>query len=180
MSKQRGFELVSKYEGQGLNLPQRASKASAGYDLEAAVDISLPSIWQVLLANGGLNQAVSLGHLPEENEKILASTLVPTGVKAFMPDDEYLLLANRSSNPMKRQLALPNGIGVIDADYYNNDNNEGEIFVQLINYGLKPYQIKKGDRIAQAIFTPYQKVDETGIDLGDRTGGFGSSGYSKN
>ena len=180
MSKQRGFELVSKYDGQEINLPQRASKASAGYDLEAAVDISLPSIWQVLLANGGLNQAVSLGHLPEENEKFLASTLVPTGVKAFMPDDEYLLLANRSSNPMKRQLALPNGIGVIDADYYNNDNNEGEIFVQLINYGLKPYQIKKGDRIAQAIFTPYQKVDETGIDLGDRTGGFGSSGYSKN
>ncbi len=60
--------------------------------------------------------------------KTLKPQLVPTGVKAYMQPDEMLVLANRSSNPLKRGLILPNGIGIVDADYYNNDDNEGEIF----------------------------------------------------
>lgn len=93
-----------------------------------------------------------------------------------MPEDEYLLLANRSSNPMKRQLALPNGIGVIDSDYYNNEGNEGEIFVQLINYSFEDVTIKKGERIAQGIFQKYEVIDEEVDDYQTRIGGFGSSG----
>lgn len=176
MSKERGFEIVSKYKDQGINLPKRQTAYSAGYDIEAAEDTTLPSIWKVLMANNGLSQAQSDQSLPQDNQEFLESTLVKTGIKAYMPDDEYLLLANRSSNPMKRQLALPNGIGIIDADYYNNDNNEGEIFVQLINYGLEDYTIKKGDRIAQGIFTPYRTTDESAENFAKRTGGFGSSG----
>src|SRR5690625_7513842 len=91
----------------------------------------------------------------EENKHYLKSTLVPTGIKAYMPENEYLMLVNRSSNPLKNNLSLPNGIGIIDSDCYNNGRNEGEIFVQLINYGLDDYTVVKGDRIAQGIFTQY-------------------------
>lgn len=176
MTGKRGFEVVTKYLDQSIQIPKRATELSAGYDIEAAEDITLPSIWKVLMENNGLNEAQSNQTLPKENQEFVGSTLVPTGLKAYMPRDEYLLLANRSSNPMKRQLALPNGVGIIDADYYNNDNNEGEIFVQLINYGLDDFTIKKGDRIAQGIFTPYRTVDETSAQFSKRTGGFGSSG----
>lgn len=176
MTGERGFEVVTKYLDQSIRIPKRATELSAGYDIEAAEDITLPSIWKVLMENNGLNEAQTSQTLPKENQAFVGSTLVPTGLKAYMPDDEYLLLANRSSNPMKRQLALPNGVGIIDADYYNNDNNEGEIFVQLINYGLEDFTIKKGDRIAQGIFTPYRTVDETSAKFSKRTGGFGSSG----
>lgn len=93
-----------------------------------------------------------------------------------MPENEYLLLANRSSNPMKRQLAVPNGIGIIDSDYYNNDNNEGEIFVQVINYGMDDLEIAKGERIAQGIFSKYEVADKEEKFFDQRTGGFGSSG----
>lgn len=60
-----------------------------------------------------------------------------------MQPDEFLMLANRSSNPLKHGLILPNGVGIVDADYYGNDNNEGEIFFQLVNFGLTDKVIKK-------------------------------------
>lgn len=165
VEKTRGFEIVTKYADQGIELPQRATKGSAGYDLAAAKTMIIPSIWKMALAD----------NLKADNH-ILPSTLVPTGVKAYMPENEYLMLVNRSSNPLKNNLSLPNAIGIIDSDYYNNENNEGEIFVQLINYGLKDYTIQKGDRIAQGIFTPYFTTDVEAEMLGNRTGGFGSSG----
>lgn len=103
--------------------------------------------------------------------------LIPTGIKAYMQPNEVLIIANRSSNPLKRGLAVPNGIGVIDADYYNNPGNEGEIFIQMINFGISDIQIKKGDRIAQGIFMPYLLADQADKSKQDqRKGGFGSSG----
>ncbi len=175
MEKVRGFEIVSLYEGKGLELPKRATKGSAGYDFAAAEDITLPSIWKALSKNAGLS-ALEQGEIVEENKEFLVSTLVPTGIKAYMPENEYLMLVNRSSNPLKNQLSLPNGVGIIDSDYYGNEKNEGEIFVQLINYGLEDYTIKKGDRIAQGIFMPYATIDNEAEDFKSRTGGFGSSG----
>lgn len=163
MKKIRGFEPVSTYEKETITMPKRATKGSAGYDLTAAADITVPSVFKAFQAK-------------ETEGNPLKSTLVPTGVKAYMPENEYLLLANRSSNPMKRQLAVPNGIGVIDSDYYNNEGNEGEIFVQLINYGLEDVHIEKGERIAQGIFTPYHVIDNETEAYDKRTGGFGSSG----
>lgn len=173
----RGFEIVSTYEKEDIQLPKRATKGSAGYDLAASKCIVIPSIWNILMKNSGLARMQS-GDSLEENSEFLKSTLVPTGVKAYMPENEFLMLVNRSSNPLKNHLSLPNGIGIIDADYYNNENNEGEIFVQLINYGLEDYTVKKGDRIAQGIFMPYQTIDRESNILKERTGGFGSSGKS--
>ncbi|MFO8068861.1 MAG: dUTP diphosphatase [Alkalibacterium sp.] len=164
MKKVRGFEIVSKYVNEELSLPKRATKGSAGYDLTAAVDIVVPSAFKALKKEN------------ESGTNPMSSTLVPTGIKVYMPDNEYLLLANRSSNPMKKQLAVPNGIGVIDADYYGNEGNEGEIFVQVINYGLEDVEISKGERIAQGIFSRYEVVDDEVQSFDKRTGGFGSSG----
>ena len=168
MTKVRGFELVSKYVGKELTLPERATVASAGYDLAAAENMLIPSIW-TLIKKEDINR---------EEMPVQLSKLVPTGVKAYMPESEYLMLVNRSSNPLKNNLAIPNGIGIIDSDYYDNPANEGEIFVQLINYGLDDYEIKKGDRIAQGIFTPYYTVDKEQNNFDKRLGGFGSTGKS--
>lgn len=164
----RGFEVVSSYEGKGIVLPKRATKGSAGYDIQAAEETIIPSIWKALDTKGET--------VKEGEADFLKSTLVPTGLKVYMPENEYLLLANRSSNPMKRQLFLPNGVGIIDSDYYNNEGNEGEIFVQLIHYGFEDLLVEKGERIAQGIFKRYEIVDEEVDEFGTRTGGFGSSG----
>ena len=94
-----------------------------------------------------------------------------------MQEDEYLQIVNRSSNPLKRFLQVPNGVGVIDADYYNNPSNEGHVYVQLSNFGLFDQTIQKGERIAQAIFLPFLKADSDQGGQASREGGFGSSGH---
>lgn len=176
MSKKRGFEVVSTYPTETINLPQRATKYSAGYDLEAAKDVLIPSIWSAVFNQGLLQELRAKGQEISDKIDFFQTTLVPTGVKAYMPKNEVLIVANRSSNPKNRGLLLPNGIGVIDADYYGNADTEGEIFVQLINYGPRDYLVKKGDRIAQAIFMNYQTADDEVPPKKTRSGGFGSSG----
>lgn len=110
--------------------------------------------------------------------KALKPTLVPTGVKADMNDDEALFLYNRSSNPLKKFLVLANGVGVIDADFYENPDNDGHIMFQFVNFGLFPVTIKKGDRIGQGVFQPFLKTDDD-VAGGKRTGGHGSTGENK-
>ena len=91
-----------------------------------------------------------------------------------MPDDEYLDLRVRSSLGIKRQLMLATGASVIDADYYNNPDNEGEIMVVLYNYGDETQHIEAGERIVQGIFTKYFLVDNDAT-TDERTGGTGST-----
>lgn len=144
----RKFEVVKGCDPKEILLPSRASSASAGYDFRSREEATI---------------------LPGET-KILF-----TGVKAQMPRNEVLLLAIRSSLGVKRGLSLANGVGVIDADYYGNPNNDGEIGVALFNRGSTPAFIEKGERIAQGIFVPYMTVDEEEA-TEKRLGGFGSSG----
>ncbi|MCD5257982.1 dUTP diphosphatase [Pediococcus pentosaceus] len=174
----RGFEIISKYQNQGLHLPQRQTKAAAGYDFEAAEDFVLPSIWKLNF----VKVLWALRHQENVTDEVLDAAraelkpyLVPTGIKAYMEDDEYLMLANRSSNPLKRSLILPNGVGIVDADYYNNESNEGAIFLQLVNYGITDVKIKKGERIGQGIFMKYLVADNETTSEQKRTGGFGST-----
>lgn len=176
--KTRGFEVVTKYQDKDITLPRRQTIASAGYDIEAAEDIVIPSIWRLNFVR--IFRLIRNGHeLYEKDyelaESILKPILVPTGLKVYMPEDEVLILANRSSNTFKKNLSLPNGIGVIDADYYNNPNNEGELFVQVLNYGVRPLHIKKGERIAQGIFMKYLKTDDDNPIVRQRLSGFGST-----
>lgn len=137
MERRRGFEVVKGFENLGINLPVRKTKFSAGYDIEAAEDCVIPSFI-----------------------KGMKPTLVKTGLKAYMGEDEVLILANRSSNPGKKGLVLANSIGVIDSDYYGNPDNDGHIMFSFFNIKDEDIKIKKGDAIGQAIFQKFLTVDD--------------------
>ena len=151
MEKIRGFEVAKGFEDKGINLPVRKTKFSAGYDVEEAENIIIPSFKR--------------GNKP---------TLIKTGIKAYMADDEVLILANRSSNPGKKGLILANSIGVIDKDYYENPDNDGHIMFAFYNIKDEDIEIKKGECIGQAIFQKYLIADNDSAE-GERTGGFGST-----
>ena len=146
----RGFEIAKGYEDKDIHLPVRKTKNSAGYDVEAASDIVI-----------------------EPYKNGMKPTLIPTGLKAYCQNDEYYILVNRSSGP-KKGLVMANSIGIIDADYYGNESNDGHFYFQYWNFGDKPLEIKKGDVIGQVIFQKYLTVDDDNA-TGMRTGGFGST-----
>jgi dUTP pyrophosphatase len=151
MEKIRGFEVAKGFENSNINLPVRKTKASAGYDIEAAEDIIIPSF-----------------------KKGMNPTLVKTGLKAYMQDDEVLLLYNRSSNPKKKGLILANSVGVVDKDYYGNPDNDGHIMFAFYNIKDEDIEIKKGDCIGQGVFQKYYVTDDDTAE-GERIGGFGST-----
>ena len=113
-------------------LPKRGTKNAAGYDFYSLYDYTLR---------------------PGEIMKI------PTGVKVCMEEDDVLLLIDRSSMGFKYNVRMCNQVGVIDADYYNNSNNEGHMWIKIQNEGDKDYIVKKGQAMIQGIFTKYLKVD---------------------
>jgi dUTP pyrophosphatase len=171
----RGFEVAKGFEDKGINLPERATKAAAGYDFEAAQDVVINPFWKAIVRS---ITGTGLKNTPDEiiAKNFLKPTLVPTGVKAYMGEHEALYLYNRSSNPLKKFLLLGNGVGVVDSDYYNNPDNDGHIMFQFINFGLFPITIKKGERIGQGVFAPFLLTSD---DLGngsERKGGHGSTG----
>ena len=176
------FEKVNRFSDDDfLTLPKRTTKASAGYDFAVAEDTIVPSIFSLVQCMSVANplsenyNQLTLKEMAKFTRELQTKpTLVPTGIKAQMNDDVYLELSVRSSCPLKHWLILANGVGVIDADYYNNPNNDGEIFFQLIN--LSPYDIllQKGDIVGQGIFKKYLKTDDD-VAEGKRQGGFGST-----
>ena len=146
----RGFELISNYSTSDIPLPLRKTKYSAGYDIAAAEE--------VLLAP-------------------LSTTLVTTGLKAYMLPDEYLGIHIRSGLSIKNNLSLVNGQGIIDADYYNNPENEGHIMIAIYNHTQEGILVSKGTRIAQGIFYKYLVTDtDENNSFAARTGGMGSTG----
>ena len=151
MDKKRGFEVAKGFEECGINLPVRKTKYSAGYDIEAAEDVIIPSF-----------------------KKGMNPTLVKTGLKAYMQDDEVMLLYNRSSNPKKKGLVMANSVGVIDKDYYGNPDNDGHFMFAFYNIKEEDIEIKKGEAIGQAIFQKYLVTDDD-VAEEERVGGFGST-----
>lgn len=151
MEKVRGFEVAKGFEDKGINLPVRKTKNSAGYDIEAAEDIIIPSF-----------------------KPGMKPTLVKTGLKAYMQPDEMLCLYNRSSNPGKKGLVMANSVGIIDCDYYGNPDNDGHFMFAFINIKGEDVEIKKGDCIGQAIFEKFLIADDDNAQ-GERKGGFGST-----
>ena len=93
-----------------------------------------------------------------------------------MEQDEVLLLYIRSSIGIKRKLILSNGTGVIDATFYNNPDNEGNIACALYNYGNEPQTINAGERVMQGVFVKYLTTEDDKPLNKTRTGGIGSSG----
>ena len=129
MEKKRGFEIAKGFEDKQINLPIRKTKYSAGYDIEAAEDTVIPSF-----------------------KKGTNPTLVKTGLKAYMEDDEVLLLYNRSSNPKKKGLIMANSVGVIDKDYYGNPDNDGHFMFAFYNIKEDDVVIKKVKQLGKQFF----------------------------
>lgn len=148
------LEEYNKYENWGeeiynnLELPKRATKYSAGYDIHCPFDMVLP-------AKGMLK--------------------VPTLLKVNMEDDDVFLIDVRSSLGFKHNVRLCNTIPVIDKDYYNNPDNEGHIFLKFYNPNDYDIEFKANDRIAQGIFLKYGITVDDEAD-GVRSSGIGSTG----
>lgn len=148
LEKNRGFEIASGFEMEDINLPKRGTKFSAGYDFECAKE----TIFQ-----------------PNEIK------LVPTGIKSYMQEDEFLGIYIRSSIPLKKGLIMANSTGIVDSDYYNNSDNDGHIMFQLKNVTNKVIIIEKHERIGQGIFQKFFITDNDDSN-GNRISGFGSTG----
>lgn len=131
-----------------LKLPKRATKGSAGYDFYSPMDFFLN---------------------PEESIKI------PTGIRARIDDGWVLKIYPRSGLGFKYRVQLNNTVGIIDSDYYNSDN-EGHIFIKIMNDSNegKTLFVKRGEAFAQGIFVEYGITVDDDADA-ERTGGFGST-----
>ena len=136
----RGFLKVN--EELDTKLPERQTKASAGYDFYVIEDVEIPAYGTVML---------------------------PTNVKAYMKDDEVLMLYARSSLAIKRGLILQNTTGIIDSDFFPH-----EIKVALRNTTDQPVKLLKNERCAQGIFLKYLVSDNGNLD-NTRDGGIGST-----
>ena len=136
----RGFLKVN--EELDTKLPERQTKASAGYDFYVIEDVEIPAYGTVML---------------------------PTNVKAYMQDDEVLMLYARSSLAIKRGLILQNTTGIIDSDFFPH-----EIKVALRNTTDQPVKLLKNERCAQGIFLKYLVSDNGNLD-NTRDGGIGST-----
>ena len=147
----RKFEIVKdeciKYDNREIKLPVRATKNSVAYDFYSPIDYVLRS---------------------DERK------LIFTNVKAQFGADEGLILAVRSSMG-KAGVCLANGIGVIESDYYGNENNDGNLGFFLYNFCEEDYIINVGDKIGQGFFIKYLTVDDEKEITSMRKGGFGST-----
>ena len=123
----RKFSFVKRMKDTSdLKLPERSTKKSAGYDFYAIEDVEIPPY--------------QIGDNP---------FMVATGVKAEMEDDEFLMLVNRSSNPKKKKLVMASSVGIVDCDYYGNEDNDGEMFFGFYNLSKDTILISKGDKLGQ-------------------------------
>lgn len=158
------FELVKEefreeYHSDGIynielqeceyRLPERKTKGSAGYDFFAPHDFLIPA--------GG------------------TTGLIKMGVKAIMPSNMYLGIHIRSSMAAKHDIIIVNLEPIIDSDYANNEENDGNIMLKFRNLGTKDYLVRKGDRICQGILKKYFTTDDDLVE-NERVGGYGSTG----
>lgn len=139
-------EAAAVYET--ISLPRRATKGSAGYDFFTPVEIHLEP--------GG-------------------SMKIPTGIRCRMDEDWVLQIFPRSGLGFKYRLQLNNTVGIIDADYYDSDN-EGHIFIKITNDSRegKTLLIPAGQAFAQGIFLQYGITEDDDVE-DVRNGGFGST-----
>jgi dUTP pyrophosphatase len=143
--------VVRLKHGAGLPLPAYQSKGASGLDLVAALDPQHP----LRLAPG-------------------ARALVPTGLIIELPQGYEAQVRPRSGLALNYGIAVLNSPGTIDSDY------RGEIGVVLANLGHAPFEIRRGERIAQLVVLPVEQaevVEVTQVSVTARgEGGFGSTG----
>lgn len=186
------FEKVTRFkDNPNLLLPERKTAGAAGYDFMVAEETIIPSYNKLMpdlvatikspLYNTVIPQFIpdtliyNLSDIESITKQLKARpTLVPTGIKCYLATDEYLKLVIRSSCPLKYWLILANSEGIIDSDYVDNPQNEGEIFFQVINLSPVSIRLQPGDIIGQGIIQKYitAEGDKTAA---KRIGGFGST-----
>ena len=150
VSRSSKVNSALEYIDKELALPGRSSAKSCGYDFRLPVDVEIQPNSQVLIA---------------------------TFIKAEIDDDKVLELYPRSSYGIKKGLELANTVGIIDADYYNNEDNEGHIMICMRNTTSKPVHLERGDKFVQGIIKRYFLMDGDEYGVGKaRKGGIGSSG----
>ena len=135
-------------------LPERSDSRSAGYDLHSKEDYVLQ---------------------PGESHTFW------TDVCATMFFDNVLMIYARSGLGCKKGVVPRNCTGIVDASYYGNPGDGGNLAVCLVNNGDEPFEVKVGDRISQCVFLRYLITDDDRFlshktDKVERTGGFGSTG----
>lgn len=178
-----------------IPLPKRSTASSAGYD----ISIIHPEVYDSILLNG-LTLEEAWENVKHEKREIFylpegkTNYVFPTGIKVQIPDGEFLALFIRSSVGIKQNIKLSNQTGIIDADYYNNPDNEGHIMVALDipkrripdrepslftddEYNMARFIKFEGPtlRICQGIFLPYSIIIDDTADA-ERKGGIGSTG----
>lgn len=161
----RKFELINKNETELM--PTRATKESAGYDLRAAQDVVIPPL--LFSRDTPILYSLDRETIREDNKKVVV--MVPTGVTFKGEVGDMLYIQPRSGIATKDLLLIPNSPGLVDNDYYPN-----EIKAALINLSSNAIEIKKGERIAQAVILNYQTVSDEEEVATERTSGFGSTG----
>lgn len=147
------FELIQeifRINGEDSLLPARGSSYSAGYDFYMPYDLEI-----------------------EPGETVI----VFTDVKCYLEHNKVLMLFPRSSMASRMGLVLANVIGVIDADYYSNQDNDGNIGIPLKNTSNKTIKLERFDRICQGIILTYDVCDNDHTNIA-RKGGFGSTGIN--
>ena len=129
-------------------LPTYGTDEAAGFDLAAASDVTI-----------GPGQIA----------------LVRTGLIIEVPTGHFLAIFARSSTPLKRGLAVANGVGVIDPDYSGPND---EVMIQVLNFTKADVVVRRGDRLAQAVVLPAPRVTWHEVDeIREVTrGGFGATG----
>lgn len=135
----------------GLPLPEYQSEGAAGMDLLAAVDEAQP----IVLAPG-------------------ARALIPTGLVLELPPGMEAQVRPRSGLALRQGITVLNSPGTIDSDY------RGEVKILLINLGESPWEIQRGERIAQLVFQRVERAELVEVAVVNQTqrgaGGFGSTG----
>ena len=131
-----------------IKWPQRATSESAGYDIYSPFDLTI-----------------------QPGDVVT----IPTGFKIELPPRTFLMIVPRSGLGFKYQISLSNTVGIIDADYFNNPDNEGHIFVKLVNRGNEVCHIKKGQAICQGIVMLYMTTIDDKPMQEERNGGLGST-----
>lgn len=136
------------HEWDKIKLPQRATTGSAGYDIFAPYDITIPP---------------------------RCTVEVPTGIRVILDDDKFLAIYPRSGLGFKYKMQLYNSVGIIDADYAQSDN-EGHVWCKFYNDSPdgKTIVIKKGEAMCQGIIQQFFMADDDNA-IGTRNGGFGST-----
>ena len=148
-SKEHLEEINKLYDN--IQLPKRATKYSAGYDFYVSGDVLIP------MEHAGV---------------------IPTGIRWVCDKEEdknkVLQIYPRSGIGFRTGLRLMNTVGIIDADYWEG-NNEGHIMLKLQNPMDSHLHIKDGDAIVQGVITEYHTCDDEEEIMEKRTGGMGST-----